>query len=91
MFGRKSKACIGKKQLAYSKLNQLDSKMNSTLQKYINIFGEFLDRIPDEYDDDDGDVEAEANTDDGNRNGIVENVNNSYEQSTSSPPPSSLP
>lgn len=91
MFGRKSKACIGKKQLAYSKLNQLDSKMNSTLQKYINIFGEFLDRIPDEYDDDDGDVEAEADTDDGNRNGIVENVNNSYEQSTSSPPPSSLP
>lgn len=29
--------------------------MNATLQKYVTIFGEFIERLPDD-DDDDGDV-----------------------------------
>ncbi|KAH9517347.1 hypothetical protein DERF_008026 [Dermatophagoides farinae] len=55
IFGRKSKACSGKKNYNYNKLSTLDPMMNATLQKYVTIFGEFIERLPDD-DDDDGDV-----------------------------------
>lgn len=49
-FSRKSKACMGKKGygLGSAKLQSLDPKINTTLHKYIGIFGDFIDRLPDE-------------------------------------------
>jgi len=50
-FGRKSKTCMGKKSgAAAAKLQSLDPKINATLHKYIGIFGDFIDRLPDDED-----------------------------------------
>lgn len=60
-YSRKSKACLGKyqhnnflynKSFSRGKLHSLDPKINATLHKYIGIFGDFIDRLPEE---DDGD------------------------------------
>ncbi|KAJ6224934.1 hypothetical protein RDWZM_003479 [Blomia tropicalis] len=46
---RKSKVCMGKKGYGIgTKLQSLDPKINATLHKYIGIFSDFLDRIPDD-------------------------------------------
>lgn len=49
-FGRKSKVCMGKKGagIGSAKLQSLDPKINSTLHKYISIFSDFIDRLPDD-------------------------------------------
>ena len=50
-FGRKSKTCMGKKSpnvIAGTALRSLEPKMNQTLHKYLNILGDFVDRIPDD-------------------------------------------
>ncbi|XP_027201726.2 uncharacterized protein LOC113795718 [Dermatophagoides pteronyssinus] len=68
IFGRKSKACSGKKNYNYNKLSTLDPMMNATLQKYVNIFGEFIERLPDDDDDDDVGGGVGGEIADGSRN-----------------------
>lgn len=47
-YSRKSRACLGKKVATGGKLHQIDPKANATLHKYIGIFGDFVDRLPDD-------------------------------------------